>query len=654
MDEHDTDRQSTRRSVLAGAAGLTAWGSLASTSAAGGVAPTDSELTTSREQLETVDDEHEGLVSLVEDRLAEAGVPGAAVAVVVDGQVVLAGGYGEAEPGRPADATTPFRIASVSKPVVGTAAAELAARGDLDFETPVSEYLQERLVSWEAPVTLRALLTHTAGFDPTNRNMWYPSPEQVRSLPEHLSPMPAQVREPGTLGAYSNHGFALAGQVIAAVTDSPFAAAMEELVFAPAGMSRASFAQPLPDELATDHAVNPGTLARLRVRDKLAGLGIGPAGALSATATDMARFLSLHLNGGMIDGEQIFHPAAIELAQRQWFTHHEAIDGMALGFVEDHHGPARVLTHDGFSPTDGFTSQLRLVPDHGIGVFTAFNGNGLEAGVANAVIEELLPEPSPESREPTRPQRADDLVGTYHTLRRGVRAPDSLWTNLGAASLSVSVADDGALVLDGANGPTRWTEVESLVFEREDGTERVAFGTDDAGAVTRLFVGGQPSAFTQTDWHESPVLLAGTLFGGVLGTWWGFKKSKPDRHREESRREWLAGAWSDFDRTATLLAHTGTGAISLFFLLLFGYVLVGNTQYVVGFLTEPATVFGLTYTLSVAGATATAGVVVVGAYAVATGRWSRHRRVAYAATALVLTLTTVLLWHWNLLLPAIE
>lgn len=634
-----TDRH-TRRAVLAGVCGITAGGLTASNSGTNAGAPR------TQTTAQTVDKTSTDLRAVIEDRLTEADVRGAAVAVVVDGEVVLADGFGEAEPGRPVSPTTPFRVASVSKPVVGTAVAELAARDVVALETPVREVLAAELVTWDEPVTLRHLMTHTGGFEVTNRSLWYPSPEHVESLPEHLTPMPEQVRTPGGVGVYSNHGIGLAGQVLAATLAQPFPAAMEATVFAPAGMTEASFAQPLPDELSESHAATGG-LTRVTVEGRLAGIGPAPAGALSVSAASMARFLKLHCNDGRLNGEQILHPEAIEIAHRRWFSHHEAIDGMALGFIEDHYGDTRILTHDGASPFDGFTSQLRVVPDHEIGVFVAYNGNALELGLADAVLEELLPAPSQPSHMPSAPHRGDELPGTYRSLRRGVRAHDSLLTTLTAGSVTVSLADDGALLVENGNDTHRWIEIEPLVFEREDGARRLAFDTDEAGELTRLFIGGTPTAYVQRDWYESATLHGGALLGGLVGVWWTYDNVKPDRRYTESRREYIAKARAAPNRAAALIATLGTGAFVAYLSVILGSIALGNTRFVVGFLTDPSGLLSVAAVLPVIGGLAALGIVFLLLYSLHTGCLDRHSRRIYAMTASVVIGLTAFLWYWN-------
>lgn len=636
--------------MLAGM-GTLASGAVLSGTVAGESPPEASDGKRPTETAKTGPDEPAAAIeSLVADTIDTADIAGAAVAVVHDGEVVLSDGYGvtDDETDRPVEPTTPFRIASVTKPVVCTAIAEIVARGDVDVDTPVATYLDDALVSWDDPVTLANLVTHTGGFELTNRNLWYPSPDDVGPLPKHLDPMPTQVRSPGTLGSYSNHGIALAGQVLAEAVGDPFHEALETVLFEPAEMTTASIAQPLPAALYESHATGQGAFG---TAGKLSGIGISPAGAASASAADMVRFIQLHLNRGEIDGEQVLSPEAIELSHQQWFTHHDAIPGMAFGFVEAHHSGARVLQHDGASPYDGFTSELRIVPEHDIGVFTAYNDNGLELDLADTILNELLPTPQHDPPDPTTPHRADELSGTYRILRYGTNAHDSLLTTVNAPTVEVELADDGALLVDDGDERARWIEIEPLVFEREDDAdERLAFG-DHEGTIEHLFLGGTPSAFVKTDWHESTMLHGGLALGGLFGLSWAYSEWKPDRSYTESRREWLASTRSNSERLATATAWAGATAFLAFLLVTIGYLLVGQSRFMVGYLTDPSAVYTLAYALPVVGAGAAVVALVLALYAWPATLWDRRRRLLYGATALLLLVMTAFHYYWNFFLP---
>src|SRR6266700_1953767 len=165
-------------------------------------------------------------------------IPGAAVSVVKDGRLLFAKGYGSADlqAGRPVNAqTTLFRVASVSKLFTATAVLQLAEQGKLNLHADVNIYLKtfHLPATYPEPITLAHLLTHTAGFESRATGM-----EAARTtsdleplgqlLAEHI---PARVRPPGELTAYSNYGYALAVYIVEQVSGMPYAQYVAQHIF---------------------------------------------------------------------------------------------------------------------------------------------------------------------------------------------------------------------------------------------------------------------------------------------------------------------------------------------------------------------------------------------------------------------------------------
>lgn len=150
---------------------------------------------------------------------------GMSVAVVKDGEVLLAKGYGLAtrEAGTPVDPErTLFRVGSVSMIFLATAIMQLVEQGklDLDLDTDLNEYLAgvEIPATFPEPITLRHVMTHTTGLEDSIRNLFV-LPSAQRSLRETLADhIPERVRPAGELVAYSNHGTALAGLAVEQVS----------------------------------------------------------------------------------------------------------------------------------------------------------------------------------------------------------------------------------------------------------------------------------------------------------------------------------------------------------------------------------------------------------------------------------------------------
>ncbi len=187
--------------------------------------------------------------------MEELNIPGAAVVVVKDGEILFSEGYGFAdlEQQIPVDpANTVMRVASVSKLFTATAAMQLVEQGLLDLNTDVNVYLTALQIpeDYSEPVTLHQLLTHTAGFEGRFIGTMTRSPDELLPLGEYLKGnVPKRVLEPGSVHSYSNYSFALTGQLVEEVTGMPFAQYVDENILQPLGMSRSTFEQPLLNQL---------------------------------------------------------------------------------------------------------------------------------------------------------------------------------------------------------------------------------------------------------------------------------------------------------------------------------------------------------------------------------------------------------------------
>ncbi|QLH81615.1 serine hydrolase domain-containing protein [Halosimplex pelagicum] len=608
------------------------------------------------------------LDDLVESSLEGRTATGATVAVVADGEVALTKGYGVAdrESERPVDATTPFRVGSVSKPVVATALMARVQRGDIDPETPVSEYLGAGLDDAVGSATLADLVTHRAGYEMSNEGLWITDPDDLRPLPEALRRWRhARVRPPGEAPAYSNYGYAVAGGVLGAVAEGPFHEAVAADLLDPAGMAASSFRQLLPESLAERHATGYGP-GSVYAAGEFPYVGIPPAGALSTTADDMSRFMQLHLNDGVVDGERVLAPETVEACQRQWATAHERLPGMAFGFVESDYGDVRTLRHDGGTPA--FYSDLLLVPERGLGLFVAYNGadgGAAAADVLEGFRSELLPDPDSESgaadgsgdegtRSPDgRPARAEDLGGTYRSLRRSWTWHDRVTTTLQAGTVEVSVADDGALVTTGGSVSNRWVEIEPLVFERVDGSERLAFDTGaDGETIEYLHRGANPTtAYGRVEGVDrlslhavlTVVSLLGLLsavFGWPAATVVGWYRSGDDA-ASDSRR------WTD--RPALARAVAAGAAVAVLAFPVAALVHLAAAPFAV--LSAPPLTFAALFALPILGLAGTLAAVGFAVRSWTDGYWGPIGRVHYALVAASLAVACWLLWYWNLLVP---
>ena len=208
----------------------------------------------------------------IPDALNNGKIPGAVVTVVHDGQVVTNRGYGYADTGadgaepKPVEAErTLFRWASISKIPTSIAVMQLVEQGKIDLDADISTYVDVKIDrKFPGDITVRHLLTHTAGFEETYAS-WHEFDFDVYVTQK----APKQVFAPGTTPAYSNYGMSLAGYIVQQVSGERFPEYVRRHVLEPAGMDTATYEQPLPEALAPQLAKGlqrPGVALRVHRR----------------------------------------------------------------------------------------------------------------------------------------------------------------------------------------------------------------------------------------------------------------------------------------------------------------------------------------------------------------------------------------------------
>jgi CubicO group peptidase (beta-lactamase class C family) len=443
-------------------------------------------------------DELEAFVdSLIPQALERSQIPGAVFVLVKDREVVFAKGYGYADLERHSTVMAPktlFRVGSVSKLFTATAVLQLRERGRVSLDTDVNTYLKGFRIGNPIgkPVTLWNLLTHTGGFDDRYIGIAARKEADRTPLGDYLArSMPQCVMPPGELIVSSNHGIALAGYVVEAVSGEPFERVIEENIFKPLGMARSSFLLPehLVNDLATGYELRGGSLRPV----PFDFLNDAPAGGLVTTATDIARFMVAHLQDGQFGDVRILEVESARAMHRRQFSHHSALPGIGYGFWEGFENGRRVLYQTGAAR--GFMSTLALLPDVGIGIFVAFNRydfsgvGGVRDDIEHKFLDRYFPAPAPASPAVSRPagETGMDLyrfAGTYRSCRYS-RTTLAKITLLAGVPPEVHVETKGGLMKVGG---ARYVEVEPLVFRREDGVDLVAF-RERNGLITHLFVG---------------------------------------------------------------------------------------------------------------------------------------------------------------------
>ncbi|MBN1440827.1 MAG: beta-lactamase family protein [Anaerolineales bacterium] len=452
-------------------------------------------------------------------------IPGAVVAVVEGEELAFARGYGFADAENriePDPEKTLFRIGSITKLFTWTAVMQLAEQGKLDLDADVNDYLDFRIPdTYPQPVTLRHLMAHTAGFEDRVAAYMAASPQDLVPLGEWLAAnVPARVRAPGEISSYSNYGAALAGYIVERVSGTPFDDYLEENIFAPLGMDHTTSRQPPPQSWSADlskgYVWSGGRFAALDFEYMMPS----PTGSISSTATDIARFMSAHLQGGEFRGARILRDTTAELMHRRLFGVDPRLNGLAYGFYEMSRNGLRVIGHEG--DTRLFHSLLAIIPEKNLGVFVAFNGENA-FNVQYLLRKEFLDMffPSAESAPERLTLSSGELAkfaGSYRQTRRFAETTVEKAGTL-LEPIIVQATDDGALRISSAwYGVYRFVAVEPLVFIQEDDPHSLLlFRTDADGNVTQAFVGEDPlTAWEKLPWYADYTLHYMILILGLL------------------------------------------------------------------------------------------------------------------------------------------
>jgi CubicO group peptidase (beta-lactamase class C family) len=329
------------------------------------------------------------------DRMAHYRVPGMSVAVINNGRLEWAKGYGVLQAGgtQPVMADTAFQAASISKPVVAMAALALVQAGALSLDEDVNV----KLKSWHIPeneftgdqkVTLRRLLNHSAGVTVSDVGSYAtgePLPTLVQALdgsaPAHSDPIRVDV-VPGTKWRYSGGGYSVIQQLLIDVTGTPFPQLMQNRVLTKIGMTHSTFMQPLPREweavAAVGHDANGQPL-----RGRWHTFPQSAAAGLWTTASDLARF-AIELQQSLQGRSN--KVLSVDMS-RQMTTKHLGDWGLGIQLGSD----AQISRFSHTGQNEGFTCILVEYSDTGQGAAVMTNGDR-GVGLLNELLRAIASE----------------------------------------------------------------------------------------------------------------------------------------------------------------------------------------------------------------------------------------------------------------------
>lgn len=418
-------------------------------------------------------------------------VPGLAITVVRGDSTIYRRGFGwaDTEAGAPMTPETPLYIASNTKSFTALAAALLDARGDVDLDAPVTDYLRRDWFPSEidaGAVTLRHLLTHTSGLsnDPLVFRTAYSGEHTPRVQRRLLEETVARDDAPLGTFDYTNTGYLIAALALEEATGLPWQDVLEREIFEPLGMAEttARLSELRPDAIPAAPYRAVGPAERMRLPLEKSDETLHAAGGIISTLRDLERWLVAEMHRGRISGDAVLPEAVIEATQTLAAPAAGTIgpfgrDGYGLGWIVGTFGGEKLIYHVGNFP--GTSSLISFMPERNLGVTVFVNedevgtqlalmltayvydwwvnqGRALEqlTGFRSGLVGRIEAASPPAAAATPGYDRIRPLVGTYHSDAYG--------------TLYVSGTDRGELGL-------RIGDQQGLAASYEDGAASVAF-----------------------------------------------------------------------------------------------------------------------------------------------------------------------------------
>jgi CubicO group peptidase (beta-lactamase class C family) len=445
---------------------------------------------------------------------------GLAVGVVRNGRLEFFHGHGVADiaSNTPVTEDTVFRIGSITKTFTAIAVMQLWEQRHIDLDVPANDYLRAyRLVSAKAshrPVTVRHLLTHTAGLPQLLHFSRVFQPilgetvkfgQRVPTLAEFYDGALHLVAEPGTGLTYSNHGFATLGQIVEDVSGKPLDHYMRENIFEPLGMADTDLIRSdrVRSMLATGYRLRADGPHPVNDCDVVTVGG----GAIYSTTRDMARYVAALLGRGTNECGSVLKPETLASMFAPQYQPDPRIPGIGLAFFRHELGGHLVVEHDGLAP--GFSSEMSVAPSDGVGVVAFTNGaRGAKAWLGAEVagiLRHVLGVPDDVIRTDValHPEIWGGICGRYSF--RGSYRDVQKWLIRGA---QVFVRRGQLMLRPATPIPSLSRSLPLLPDDNEDpyvfridlsttgiGTSRVVFGREPGGGTTSFHLDFAPLSF---------------------------------------------------------------------------------------------------------------------------------------------------------------
>ncbi len=426
----------------------------------------------------------------LEGQMAYRGLPGIAVGVVSDQQLVWSKGFGFADikNGRAMTPQTLFRMASHSKLFTATSIMQLREQGKLRLDDPVSKYLPwftlKPTGDDDGEVTIEELLTHSSGLPREAGDHWssnqFPTTDELKQLmPDRPAAFP-----PATRWKYSNLAYSIAGLVVEAVSGEKWSDYVTRHIYSPLGMTSSSVDRNDPGlTVPYGRRMPDGSRAIIPFID---ARGMGSATGITSNVDDMAKFVSAQFRRGKMGGSQILSTPSLRLMHRVRSVEENWTSGTGIGF-----GISRIKDRTYVGHGGGYlgnTTNTLIQLDDKVGVIVLTNTNDSDpGGIARQLMSTVGAAVAKAAAVKPKVVAWDPSWARFAGLYRGAWGDEQV----------VVMNDKLVLITPNAGSIDEPTQLEALGGERFRLTAKTGGGevgeivrfVEENGKVTRIVVG---------------------------------------------------------------------------------------------------------------------------------------------------------------------
>ena len=552
--------------------------------------------------------DHESLESFsdefMKDYMQKYKIPGGAVAIVANGEVVFEKGYGysQLEKKKKFDLQdTSFSIASITKTFTAMSVMKLVEEGKVDLKENILTYLPELKIDnpYEEPVTVEELLTHTGGVDSSyTKDLSYTEVDNNES--HHLLKLLNTkgihiVSKPGEFIEYSSYGTVILGAIVEEVSGQSCEAYIEQNILKPLGMNSTHMLN--PEVVETNGYLFNGKAVE---EAKMKGFfRFYPEGGLVSTVSDMTHYVGMLLNEGCYLEKEILSLDTLQEAFKEHAKFDAYLPGMGYGFANYEDEGIHSVGHAGYA-IDGTLSEIAIYPEQNVGTFIVVNqgsNNNFQADFRKAFVSKFLKNSAGKQND-LEEQGVNDNLSTNMEVEGGKKQDTSLVTRIdpkglegtyrfsdypktnlykantfGAGEINIRALDEQTIELDGKDEFTfksykkKATWIKENTYKVEDEMSYLAFKKDESGKICMAATeNSNHGIYEKLGWYEKASIQVPFFIGalGVFGVQLLVAVILGIRNKLRRDKKVSGSSWINRTTNSIALLHIGFFTYSMF------------------------------------------------------------------------------------------